>query len=150
LQGEGAGRRLTDAHAGIDVPDAAAPERHAFQAFARLIAPLTLALPVTVRPKQAQLPVCRHLPAALGQATAGAVPLAAAVEALIPVLAWTQNPNYQRSPPSPGFLDRYGYAVIAGPKNGAPALVRHPDLAFGLLLLAPQTAYPPLWDPPNG
>jgi hypothetical protein len=61
---------------------------------------------------------------------------------LAPVLSWVQNPNYRRSPPSPSFLESYGYAVIAGPASGAPSLARHEELAFGLLLLGPQTIYP--------
>jgi Dimethlysulfonioproprionate lyase len=61
---------------------------------------------------------------------------------LRPALAFTQNPAYVASPPSPGFLGRYGYAVIAGPASGPPALVEHDDLAFGVLLLGPETTYP--------
>jgi hypothetical protein len=89
-----------------------------------------------------ELPVCRHLAWALGQARGEASCFVASLERLLPVLCWTQNPSYRREPPSAGFLDRYGYAVVAGPENGARALARHPHLAFGLLLLGPQTTYP--------
>lgn len=86
------------------------------------------------------LPVCRHWAAALAAASPAAV--AAPLRALGPALAWTQNPNYRRSPPDPAFLDNYGYAVIAGPAGGAPALVAHEALALGVLLLGPLTHYP--------
>lgn len=65
-----------------------------------------------------------------------------ALEGLRPSLSFTQNPNYVAAPPSPAFLGRYGYAVLAGPPWGPPALVEHPDLAFGVLLLGPETTYP--------
>jgi Dimethlysulfonioproprionate lyase len=74
-------------------------------------------------------------PAALGQ-------VARALGSLRPSLAFTQNPNYVASPPSPTFLERYGYAVLAGPPSGPAALVPHPALAFGVLLLGPETRYP--------
>ncbi len=61
---------------------------------------------------------------------------------MAPRLSWTQNPNYRRSPPTPDFLDNYGYAVLAGPADGPPALARHDRLAFGVLLLGPHTHYP--------
>src|SRR5882724_273965 len=90
------------------------------------------------------LPVCRFWAPAL-ETTGGQGPLAGmshSLQALGPWLAWTQNPNYRRSPPSPEFLDRYGYAVIAGPAEGPPALVGHTNLALGVLLLGPRTHYP--------
>ena len=65
-----------------------------------------------------------------------------ALQALRPALTFTQNPNYVAAPPSPAFLERYGYAVLAGPPSGPPALVAHPGLAFGVLLLGPETTYP--------
>jgi quercetin dioxygenase-like cupin family protein len=65
-----------------------------------------------------------------------------ALAGLGPWLVWTQNPNYRRAPPSEDFLDHYAYTVIAGPQGGAPALVEHPALALGLLLLGPGTHYP--------
>jgi len=69
--------------------------------------------------------------------------LAGALLDLRPMLAFTQNPGYVASPPSPTFIARYGYAVLAGPASGPPALVEHADLAFGVLLLGPETTYPP-------
>jgi len=90
------------------------------------------------------LPVCRFWAPAL-EITDGQRPLAGmihALQALGPWLVWTQNPNYRRAPPSADFLDRYGYAVIAGPADGPPALIGHAALALGVLLLGPRTHYP--------
>ncbi len=88
------------------------------------------------------LPVCRFWSVALGQAGASVSAIGMALTAVAPRLTWTQNPNYRRSPPSPDFLDNYGYAVLAGPSDGPPALARHDRLAFGVLLLGPHTHYP--------
>jgi len=90
------------------------------------------------------LPVCRFWAPAL-ETTDELGPLSGmvhALQALGPWLVWAQNPNYRRSPPSPDFLDRYGYAVIAGPAEGPPALIGHAALALGVLLLGPRTYYP--------
>jgi len=88
------------------------------------------------------LPVCRFWSVALGQAGANVSGPCSALAALAPRLTWMQNPNYRRAPPSPDFLDNYGYAVLAGPADGPPALARHGKLAFGVLLLGPRTHYP--------
>jgi hypothetical protein len=90
------------------------------------------------------LPVCRFWAPALESADGqGPLPgMMHALQALGPWLVWTQNPNYRRSPPSADFLDRYGYAVIAGPAAGPPALLGHAALALGVLLLGPRTHYP--------
>ena len=40
------------------------------------------------------------------------------------------------------FLDGYGYAVIAGPVDGPPALALDSRLALGVLVLGPRTHYP--------
>jgi hypothetical protein len=92
---------------------------------------------------EATLPVLRHWEASLSQT--GPAPLrrlAGALGALRPSLVFVQNPHYVASPPSPEFLGRYGYAVLAGPPSGPSALVTHSDLAFGVLLLGPETTYP--------
>jgi hypothetical protein len=86
------------------------------------------------------LPVCAHWGAAL--AAAAPASLAGPLAVLGPALAWSQNPNYRRRPPDATFLDNYGYAVIAGPSAGAPALVVCERLALGVLLLGPRTHYP--------
>lgn len=88
------------------------------------------------------LPVCRFWSVALGQAGANVAGLRAALATLAPRLSWTQNPNYRRSPPSTDFLDNYGYAVLAGPPDGPPALALCENLALGVLLLGPRTHYP--------
>ena len=88
------------------------------------------------------LPVCRFWSVAIGQAGASVGAIGMALAAVAPRLTWTQNPNYRHSPPSPDFLDNYGYAVLAGPSDGPPALARHDHLAFGVLLLGPRTHYP--------
>ncbi|MFM9841439.1 MAG: dimethylsulfonioproprionate lyase family protein [Dongiaceae bacterium] len=88
------------------------------------------------------LPVCRFWPAALARPGDGVAQLCAALITLESRLSWTQNPSYRRSPPTPGFLDNYGYAVLAGPADGPPAIARHDQLAFGVLLLGPRTHYP--------
>src|SRR5262245_11686397 len=93
-------------------------------------------------PTASVLPVCRFWSIALGQAGANVGSLKAELAALAPSLTWTQNPNYRRSPPSPDFLENYGYAVLAGPAAGPPTLARHDSLAFGVLLLGPRTHYP--------
>jgi dimethlysulfoniopropionate lyase len=94
------------------------------------------------KPAAAILPVCRFWSVALGQAGKNVSSLCASLAALSPRLTWTQNPNYRRTPPSPDFLDNYGYAVLAGPADGPPGLARHDSLAFGVLLLGPRTHYP--------
>jgi hypothetical protein len=75
-------------------------------------------------------------------AGASAPELTGALRVLGPALSWTQNPNYRRRPPEPTFLDNYGYAVIAGPSDGPPALAVAPSLALGVLLLGPNAHYP--------
>jgi hypothetical protein len=89
-----------------------------------------------------RLPVRRYFSEALAGATGKAGEIAAALRLLEPVLSFVQNPNYRRAPPTPSFLANYGYAVLAGPDDGAPALASDPDLAFGVLLLGPRTEYP--------
>jgi hypothetical protein len=86
------------------------------------------------RAGQGRLPVCRFWQAA----TSGATLLLGPLARLAPELGWVQNPNYVARPPSPDFLDNYGYAVLAGPGG----LVASEALALGLLLLGPRTHYP--------
>ena len=87
------------------------------------------------------LPILAQLPAALGVARDAVPDLADPLEAMLPALNWTQNPNYRRHPPSVDFLGRYGYAQFAGPSN-IPTLAASGELALGVLLLAPGTVYP--------
>jgi quercetin dioxygenase-like cupin family protein len=83
--------------------------------------------------------VCRFWDTALRAARG---PLVAPLSEIGPSLAWAQNPNYRRRPPDAAFLDNYGYAVIAGPLEGPPALVPDARVALGVLLLGPRTHYP--------
>jgi hypothetical protein len=94
-------------------------------------------------PIDSDLPVLAHWNEALAQPGPPAVRAAAdALRALRPALRFAQNPNYVAAPPSPGFLDRYGYAVLVGPPSGPPALVERDDMALGVLVLGPETSYP--------
>jgi hypothetical protein len=110
--------------------------------FASALATIDASGTLTEAP-EATLPVLRWWEASLGQpGPPAARRLAGALAALRPSLVFTQNPNYVASPPSPAFLGRYGYAVLAGPPSGPSALVTHTGLAFGVLLLGPETTYP--------
>ncbi len=100
--------------------------------FAGALASIDLGAP---RAAPSSLPVCRFWETALAE---GRLELLAPLAKLGAYLRWIQNPNYVAAPPSPGFLESYGYAVLAGPGG----LVECSDLAFGLLLLGPGTHYP--------
>jgi hypothetical protein len=116
-------------------------DRAAVAAFAKALEAIHPAAAVT--PPTQRLPVCRHLPAALGAARAArAAVLAEPLAGLAVEAFWAQNPRYRRRPPAMGFLEDYGYFVLAGPADGPPAFVECPDLACGLLLLGPGTLYP--------
>jgi hypothetical protein len=99
--------------------------------FAGAVAALDLAAP---KPQPQLLPVCRFW----DQATAGGGALLGPLAALSPLLRWVQNPNYVAAPPSPDFLENYGYAVLAGPGG----LVASEALALGVLMLGPGMHYP--------
>jgi hypothetical protein len=89
------------------------------------------------------LPVLRWWEQCLERPAPPAVRLIAdALLALRPSLSFGQNPNYVETPPEATFLERYGYAVLAGPADGPPALIEDAGLAFGVLLLGPETTYP--------
>jgi hypothetical protein len=110
--------------------------------FAAAIASIAPARPL-LPAREGTLPVLRWWEECLDQPGPEPVRRAAcALRALRPSLTFTQNPNYVAAPPSATFLERYGYAVLAGPAAGAPALIEHPGLAFGVLLLGPETVYP--------
>jgi len=89
-----------------------------------------------------RLGVCRFWEASLRAADGIPPALVAALETLGPCLSWAQNPNYRRRPPDATFLDHYGYAVVAGPADGPPALAVDSRLAVGVLLLGPGAHYP--------
>jgi len=115
-----------------------ASTRAALEEFARLTRSIESS-PPEVAPSPARIAVCRVWDAALRAARG---PLVDPLSALGTWLSWTQNPNYRGQPPDPTFLDNYGYAVIAGPADGPPALVTEPRVALGVLLLGPRTHYP--------
>jgi hypothetical protein len=69
-------------------------------------------------------------------------PLAQALAALLPAIHMTRSKSYLANPPSNDFGENYGYGVICGPNGGPPALIKDPDIAFGLMFLGPRTHYP--------
>ncbi len=104
-----------------------------------------------VRGSVAPLPVLAHLPRAVEDA--GRLLPAATADALAyaaGAAAWTQTAAYVTDPPSPGFLDGYAHATLAGPPDGGPggpgttrAEDREPPpVALGLVLLGPEAVYP--------
>jgi len=111
--------------------------------FARLLRSIDPRSPAPAGDASAeQLTVCRFWEASLRGASDVPRSLVAALETLGPSLSWAQNPNYRHQPPDATFLANYGYAVIAGPVDGPPALVVDPRLALGVLLLGPRAHYP--------
>lgn len=69
-------------------------------------------------------------------------PLAGALLDLMPAIHFTRSEAYLAKPPSADFANNYGYAVICGPDNGPPTLMRDSEIAFGVLLLGAGTHYP--------
>jgi quercetin dioxygenase-like cupin family protein len=96
-------------------------------------------LPEHLDVRSHRLPVARHIETALANASNGpCAALAAALHPLAPGLCWQQNSNYLTAPPSPQFLDNYGYVEFVGPGRAIASDV----LRVGVLLLGPETAYP--------
>jgi mannose-6-phosphate isomerase-like protein (cupin superfamily) len=86
------------------------------------------------------LPVCRCWEPCLETMHAGPLErLAVVLRESGPRLAWRQNPGYRAALVGPQFLENYGYAEIIG-RGGLAVSDR---VAAGLLLLGPETAYPP-------
>src|SRR4029453_9656040 len=113
-------------------------EAASLREFGRLLGSIDpSAAPHTNAAATERLRVCRFWEASLG--SAGGVPksLGTALHTLRPAVSGAQNPNYRRRPPDATFLDNYGYAVIAGPLEGPPALVPDARVALGVLLLGP-------------
>jgi hypothetical protein len=102
---------------------------------------LDVAAPELVAPLD-RLPVCSFWEQSLAAATGAPRGIVTSLRSLAASLSWAQNPNYRRSPPDATFLDNYGYAVLAGPEDGPPALATDPRLALGVLLLGPRAHYP--------
>jgi mannose-6-phosphate isomerase-like protein (cupin superfamily) len=116
--------------------DAAKPLLEAAVAVIEGLSP-PAAIPLSNDPPS--LAVLALLGAALADAARGELaPIAAGFEAVARRLPWSQNPNYVAAPPSPDFLDRYGYCEVIGPGR----IVESARLRLGFLLLAPGTLYP--------
>jgi hypothetical protein len=122
---------------------AAEPPPAAREAFRAALASVAEAAPAHgPAAMQTSLPVLRHWPRALALAgNTAAAPALPCLQALAPLLHWLQNPNYRAKPPSPEFLENYGYAQLAGPAK-VPTLLETDVCAFGLLLLGPGLLYP--------
>ena len=91
-------------------------------------------------PAPRRLPACRHLARALSLAEKG--PAAEVTEeftALAERLRWTQNSNYLRDPNMRAFLENYAYVELVG----SGGIAREQSAALGLLLIGPQSKYPP-------
>jgi hypothetical protein len=90
-------------------------------------------------------PACRHLAAALAGARRGPpdlVPLADALEALAPRIAWRHRPS-----DDPVFTDGHANAAIVG--SEAHALEQRSTVRIGLSLMAPGVTYPDHHHPPE-
>src|SRR5258705_6746396 len=133
-------RRFLDAFAealGAAARAPAAPAA-ALDEFARLARAIDSSAPEAPHPPE-RIAVCRLWDEALRTARGA---LAGPLAALGEWLSWTQNPNYRRHPPDPAFLDNYGYAAIAGPADGPPALTTSPGVALRVPAPGPRTHYP--------
>jgi quercetin dioxygenase-like cupin family protein len=104
------------------------------------LAALAAAAPNPVPAPPASLPVCRCWGSCLERMCGGPLDqLAVVLRELGPRFAWRQNPGYSAALVGSHFLENYGYAEIAG-RGGLAVSDR---VAAGLLLLGPETAYPP-------
>lgn len=97
-----------------------------------------------VPPAPRTLPVVRFWPAALdalrGHDGAGLAPL---LQAVTPRLHWWQGEHYSAATMGAAFVENYALAELLGPRG----LCHSPDLALGILLLGPDTYYPPHYHP---
>ncbi len=88
-------------------------------------------------------PVCRHLDVAIAAAQTGPLnTIANAIDRLARTCTWTQNPNYIAHPPSPMFLDNYGYVEWVGPETNPGRVLNSTTIRVGVLMLGPATEYP--------
>jgi mannose-6-phosphate isomerase-like protein (cupin superfamily) len=93
-----------------------------------------------VEPEARSLPVGRCLAAACASAQSG--PLANIADGFASLAdrgVWQQNPNYVNAPPSPDFLEHYGYVEFIGPGRTLHSTL----IRVGFLMLGPKTVYPP-------
>jgi mannose-6-phosphate isomerase-like protein (cupin superfamily) len=95
-------------------------------------------------PTPCELPVVRYWPAALAglqdQEGASLTPL---LQQLTPRLSWWQGEHYTAASMGAAFVENYALAELLGPRG----LCRSADLALGILLLGPDTYYPPHYHP---
>jgi mannose-6-phosphate isomerase-like protein (cupin superfamily) len=87
-----------------------------------------------------QLPVVRFWDTALDTLLRGdGAELARLLQLLTPRLHWFQGEHYTAATMGTVFMDNYALAELVGPRG----LCRSPNLALGILLLGPETYYPP-------
>ncbi|MDH3491159.1 MAG: dimethylsulfoniopropionate lyase [Gammaproteobacteria bacterium] len=88
------------------------------------------------RPGPVEYPVCRQLSRALELGEVGpAAPVARAIRALAPSLAWAQNPRYNADNKGADFMENYAWSGLG--------LTGSDKMSFGVLLLGPGVTYPP-------
>jgi mannose-6-phosphate isomerase-like protein (cupin superfamily) len=86
-----------------------------------------------------RMPVRGHLAAAILAARGGPLgELADAFDAIEPISAWQQNPNYTADAIGSPFLENYGYVEVVGPGR----TIASDEFLIGFLLLGPRTLYP--------
>lgn len=89
------------------------------------------------------LPVCEHLPAALGAVHASRQVVADALAPLLPRLVWRRRKT--ADPSNPDFYNGHANAMLAGPGG----LEERDDLMLGMTLIAPGVLYPDHTHPPE-
>ena len=112
----------------------------------RMFAALQVPSDQVVRPSTARLPVCRHLPEALEQASRQPGPvgsLAAVFGVIEPQLDWKVRAGAETQ--SEQFLDGHANAVIAGSEG----IEIRSDVYIGVSLMAPHIQYPDHHHPPE-
>lgn len=116
--------------------------RHGLRRQADLLASIDRASVHQPRESRRELAVLTSLGPALELAAPDASGVRADVGEVAHGADWTQTASYLRHPPSPRFLDRYAHATLAGTPDNED-VAEDGSVSLGLLLLAPQTQYPP-------
>jgi len=122
-----------------------APESAPAKAMRRVDAALAIPAPESTRPQPLELPACTHLAHAidlLKQRAADLSPLANALRALAPDIAWRH-----RSKDDPVFMHGHANASIVAPEPDA--LEQRSDVRIGISLMAPRITYPDHRHPPE-
>jgi mannose-6-phosphate isomerase-like protein (cupin superfamily) len=87
-----------------------------------------------------RLPVCRYWEPTLRSAETGpSGRLVQALRTLEALLPWRQNPNYSLERMGAAYLENYGYLEIIG----ASGISCEDRVVAGVMLLGPETHYPP-------